>query len=259
MHTLTQSKTLRRIELGLLILGVLLLAVYLAAYVHRTTMSRAALTQFEELKKQKSLHAVEHTSPAANRTFADRTYKVDDSLWSPKRVSDYRESLTHRFDPPLAVLRIRKVSLEVPVLEGVDDLTLNRAVGYIPGMSLPGDGGNVGIAGHRDGFFRVLKDVGPQDMIELETLEQVDIYRVDRILIVDKNDSSALLQTQDPKLTLVTCYPFYFVGNAPKRYIVVASLVTSGAPWDPAPQQHANVSSPRTSITKPETTVANAN
>jgi sortase A len=231
MHVLNRSKTLRRIELGLLVAGVLLLAVFLTAYAQRTTMSRAALNQFNEVKR-------ERISPAVKRTFADRTYKVDFNLWSTKRVADYRESLGHSFDPPLAVLRIRKVSLEVPVFEGVDDLTLNRAVGYIPGMSLPGEGGNVGIAGHRDGFFRVLKDVAPGDMMELETLDRIDIYRVDNIVIVDKNDSSALLPSEDPKLTLVTCYPFYFVGSAPKRYIVVASLVTSGAPWDLAPQPH---------------------
>jgi sortase A len=120
--------------------------------------------------------------------------------------------------------------LEVPVLDGIDDLTLNRGVGYIPGTAHLGEPGNIGIAGHRDGFFRILKDVGKGDEIELETPERIDIYQIKDIVIVDKNDVSVLQATSVPTLTLVTCYPFYFIGSAPKRYIVIASLVTSGLP-----------------------------
>ncbi len=216
------SQHLRRIELSLLILGLLLIGVFVGAHIHRATQSSAALTRFKELKQEQA------NRPA--RSFAGRTFTHDFSLWSPQRVARYRQSLTQNIDSPLAILRIQKVKLEVPVLNGTDELSLNRGVGYIPGMSRPGEPGNVGIAGHRDGFFRVLKDLVPGDIIEVETLDRVYLYKIDQIAKVDKNDNSILRQTSEPLLTLVTCYPFYFIGSAPKRYIVVASLVTSGVP-----------------------------
>ena len=99
-----------------------------------------------------------------------RTPVPDLSLWDPERITAWRRALSEPAPPPLAVLRIPKIRLEVPVLPGTDDLTLNRAVGHIDDTALPGTDGNSGIAGHRDGFFRGLKDIGPEDAIELETL-----------------------------------------------------------------------------------------
>ncbi len=216
------SKHLRRIELSLLILGLLFIGVFVGAYIHRATQSRAALTRFEELKQELAQR------PA--RSFASRNFTHDFSLWSPQRVAGYQQSLTQSLDSPLAILRIPKVKLEVPILDGTDEISLNRGVGSIAGMSRPGQAGNVGIAGHRDGFFRVLKDVAAGDVVEMETLDRVYLYKIDQIVIVDKTDNSVLRQSSEPLLTLVTCYPFYFIGSAPKRYIVVASLVTSGVP-----------------------------
>ena len=123
------------------------------------------------------------------------------------------------------------MGLEVPVLEGTDDLTLNRAVGHIADTAAPGAPGNSGIAGHRDGFFRALKDLTAGDSLELETLQSKETYRVERTWIVDPEDVTVLDPTPTPAVTLVTCYPFYFVGSAPQRYIVraerVASLLTN--------------------------------
>ena len=85
----------------------------------------------------------------------------DLSLWDPERITAWRRSLSEPAPTPLAVLRIPKIRLEVPVLRGTDDLTLNRGVGHIDDTALPGTDGNSGIAGHRDGFFRGLKDIGP--------------------------------------------------------------------------------------------------
>ena len=217
-------------EVALFILGLLLMSISLAAYIHRVTMSRAAVTQFHELEK-------EHNPDTPTRSLADRQFTFDFSSWSGQRVAEYKQSLAQKSDSPLGILHIAKVHLEVPVLDGVDDLSLNRGVGYIPGTARPGERGNVGIAGHRDGFFRVLKDVGSGDMIELETLDRIDIYKVSQVVIVDKNDPSVLKPTAGPTLTLVTCYPFYFIGSAPKRYIVQALLVTSGLPQDATPRQ----------------------
>src|SRR6185503_18622734 len=101
-------------------------------------------------------------------------------------------------------------------------VTLDRGVGHIEHTAAPRSDGNSGIAGHRDGFFRGLKDIGSGDAIELETLGEREVYRVDRMWIVDPTDVSVLDPTPTPSLTLVTCYPFYFVGSAPQRYIVRA-------------------------------------
>jgi sortase A len=110
----------------------------------------------------------------------------------------------------------------VPVLEGTDDWTLNRAVGHIEDTATPGSSGNCGIAGHRDGFFRCLKDIANGDVLELEGRDRVDRYVVERTWIVDPEDVSVLDPTPAPSITLVTCYPFYFVGSAPQRFIVRA-------------------------------------
>jgi len=214
----------RQFELGLLLVGSVLAAVFVAAHIHRRVLSQAAIESF---KAGEELHIPDE----AVRSLADKQFTFDFSLWSDKRIADYRESLTRHFEPPVAILRISKVGLEVPVLSGTDDLTLNRGVGLIEGTRRPGEeAGNIGIAGHRDGFFRTLKDVRPGDMIELETVDRIDIYQISQIVIVDPSDVSVLQPTSGPTLTLVTCYPFYFIGSAPKRYIVQASLVVSGRP-----------------------------
>ena len=146
----------------------------------------------------------------------------DQRLWSPERMRAWRDTQVGETAAPLAVLRIPRIALEVAVLEGTDEWTLNRAVGHIEDTALPGTEGNAGIAGHRDGFFRGLKDIRSGDVIQIETLTSVDMYRVERIWIVDPEDVSVLDPTASPSITLVTCYPFYFVGSAPQRFIVRA-------------------------------------
>ena len=147
------------------------------------------------------------------------------SLWSPERVTAWRETQNTNAPAPLALLRIPRIGLEVAVLEGTDDWTLNRAVGHIEDTASPGAAGNSGIAGHRDGFFRGLKDIRPGDGIEIETVGTIERYQVERTWIVDPEDVSVLDATRVPSITLVTCYPFYFVGSAPQRFIVRAVRV----------------------------------
>src|SRR5207344_2603970 len=117
---------------------------------------------------------------------------------------------------------IPKIRLEVAVLPGTDDHTLDRGAGHIEDTPQPGAAGNSGIAGHRDGFFRGLQDIAAGDAIELDTLEGTHVYRVERTWVVEPEDVSVLDPTPTRALTLVTCYPFYFVGPAPKRFIVRA-------------------------------------
>lgn len=207
---------LSKLERPLLIFGVLTLGVYLGARVHGIILSRAEVKRF---KSQETILR-QHRNSAG-------TESPDFSLWSPKRIDEYQASLSAHFAPAIALLRIPKIRLEVPVLEGTDDLTLNRGVGLISGTAHPGEDGNIAIAGHRDGFFRGLKDIAPGDTIELATQKETDTYVIDRIVIVEPKDVSILARRPRTSVTLVTCYPFYFVGSAPQRYIVQATLVNA--------------------------------
>jgi len=151
------------------------------------------------------------------------------ALWDAKRIFAYKKSLGVEMTPTLAVLRVPGLGIEAPVLEGTSDAAMNRGVGHIDGSAEPGEIGNVGIAGHRDGFFRALKDVKVGDVVELERQTDAgvkrDEYKVERISVVEPMDASVLAATNDATLTLVTCYPFYFVGSAPQRFVVQAKLI----------------------------------
>lgn len=209
-------KLAKKIESLLLICGLCLLIVFVGVRIFSAVVSHAELMRFKKA----------HQAPTQT-VLANPSFKLDFALWSEKRIAAYEQSLAKKFDPPLAVLRIAKVGLEVPVLEGTNDLVLDRGVGHIRGTVLPGEDGNIGIAGHRDGFFRVLKDVKPGDAIDVIGTRRTDRYIVDQILLVRPEDVSVLQPRSGPSLTLVTCYPFYYMGSAPQRYIVEASLSTS--------------------------------
>lgn len=128
-------------------------------------------------------------------------------------------------DSTLAVLRIDSARIEVPVFESTSSADLKKGVGHVEGSVRPGGNGNIAIAGHRDTFFRGLKDVKVGAEIEMTTRQGRRIYRVSELKIVDPLDVSVLEPTEDTVLTLITCYPFYYVGPAPDRYIVRAELV----------------------------------
>jgi sortase A len=209
----------RKLGVSLVVSGAVLLGVYLVPTVYGTAMSHLAIAQF-------------------------RAQSSANSLWDSARIRAYKRTLAISFAPPEAILRVRRLGIEVPVLEGTSDAILNRGVGHIPGTALPGQPGNLAITGHRDGFFRPLKDVVAGDIIEVQRsgdsaqasgmAAQTDRYVVRNTKIVFPSDTSVLNQTDGSTLTLVTCYPFYFIGAAPQRYIVQASLV---------PAEHDSVSS----------------
>lgn len=154
--------------------------------------------------------------------FAAQLRAPDQALWSPARVTDYRATLRLPVDAPVAILSVPALELQVPVYPHSNDLSLNRGAALIDGMAAPDSGGNLGIAGHRDGFFRVLKDIRLGDLIEVHTRLKLHRYRVTSIRIVDVGDVQLLADTEDPSVTLVTCYPFYYVGRAPQRFVVSA-------------------------------------
>ena len=178
-----------------------------------------------ERRSLEAFRAVERASVESALAVAPSSaspLQIDQSLWDTGRIRSYARALNHPASPPLAVLRIPRLRFEAPVLEGTGEWTLDRAVGHIEGTARPGQGGNVGIAGHRDGFFRVLKDVAEGDVLELALPGEVRRFRVDRLSIVGPDDVGVLSPSPSERLTLVTCYPFYFVGPAPKRFIVEA-------------------------------------
>jgi len=189
-------------------IGVLGVGVWIAGRVSGRVGAQKEIGRFETARKA-----------AVARLPEDRP---DLTLWSPARIKAWKESFGKQSPPPLAVLRISKIDLTVAVLEGTDDWTLNRAVGHIEDTARPGEKGNCGIAGHRDGFFRGLKDIAVGDEMELTTLSGRESYRVESIRVVGPDDVWVLDPTPEPEITLVTCYPFYFVGSAPQRYIVRA-------------------------------------
>ena len=124
----------------------------------------------------------------------------------------------------VGMLDVPRLQLSTPVIEGDDDRTLKRAVGHLPDTPMPWDAGNSAIAGHRDGLFRPLKDVKVGDEIRFRTTRDEFRYRVTRTSIVMPDDLSVLAPQSDPAtLTLITCYPFYYVGSAPKRFVVHAA------------------------------------
>ncbi len=119
-------------------------------------------------------------------------------------------------------LVIPRLLLSAVVVEGIDKSTLRRVVGHIPGTALPGQPGNVGLAGHRDTLFRPLKDLRIKDEIQFSTLNGDFRYVVESLVVVDPNNVGVLAPSSENMLTLVTCYPFFYIGAAPKRFVVRA-------------------------------------
>jgi sortase A len=212
------DRTLRVFQHLLLVAGVVLLATSALALMDRSVSSRLALRAFDQAQAARSAGEDSGTRRLLNDE------DIDFSLWSNNRIRAYKESLATEKRLPWAVLGISKLRIRVPVFDGTDDLTLNRGVGWIDGTARRGEPGNIGIAGHRDGFFRGLKDIAAGDAIELTTLEERATYVVDEIEIVSPERVEVLHPRGSPSLTLVTCYRFYFIGDAPQRFIVHATL-----------------------------------
>ena len=210
---------LRWIERSLLAVAILCLGSWVYAWID------SAYYQYRENQiLDESLSKAPETPPAAGPSSAAET----DSLGSFQPRSAVPQEPPRK---PLAAgelvgrLEIPRLGISTIVLEGVDTKTLRRGVGHIPETAPPGAGGNVGLAAHRDSFFRDLKDIRKNDIIRLKTLDGSYQYRVEQTEIVDPEDTQVLADTGLPELTLVTCYPFYYVGSAPKRFIVHAQRV----------------------------------
>lgn len=216
-------KSLRTVEFGLGAVGVVLLGVYVAAALDGFAHSQIAVEEFKAEQPAPSAQ-VESPLPAADFDGIVHSQIVDFRLWSAKRIAAFEKSWDSEFARPIAVLQIPKLHLEAPVFKDTSDLSLNRGAGWIAGTAVPGENGNVGIAGHRDGFFRALKELSHGDKIVLLTRGGTETFSVDRTQVVTPEDTAVLRPTPGRSLTLVTCYPFYYVGSAPQRFVVEAHL-----------------------------------
>lgn len=217
-------RVLRSIEILAWTAGVSMLVTYAGARSWYAHGREEGIASFDALRTE--LQGPSQAAAAQSSRLAEAT-PVDMSTWSPARVARYRESLQARAIPQ-AVLRIPSLNLVVPVFEGTSEENLNRGAGRIEGTARIGEPGNVGIAAHRDGFFRVLKDAQIGDVLLLERLEATDAYRIVAMTIVEPSDVSVLAATATHSITLVTCYPFYYIGSAPQRFIVRAEKTPAG-------------------------------
>jgi len=164
-------------------------------------------------------------SAILDRQLRDRQ-AASESASQPQSAAVPKSAPAAAADGLIGRIEIPRLLLSVVVVEGVDKTTLRRAVGHIPGTALPGEAGNVGLAGHRDTFFRPLKDLKIKDEIQFSTLKGNFKYEVQSLRVVDPSNVGVLASSSENVLTMVTCYPFYFVGPAPKRWIVRARQVS---------------------------------
>ncbi len=199
------------LELSLWALGILLIAVFLSTRVWSEHARSQAVEAFRIRAASPGLEDSRLTAPTG----------VDQSLWSRARILAYAHSFPVA-GAPEAVLRIPSLRLEVPVYRVLNELNLNRGAAHIEGTTDLLRNGNIGIAAHRDGFFRKLKDIEVGADVYLDVERRSTRFHVVKLSIVDPSDTAVLAPTASSMITLVTCYPFYFIGPAPQRFVVQA-------------------------------------
>lgn len=153
--------------------------------------------------------------------FAKPNTNLDEVTFNINGKEVYRPELGTIF----ATLKIDSVNLEKPIVHGDGDSELKKGIGHYAGSTLPGEGGNVVLSGHRDTAFRPLKDIKVGDEVIFETEYGVYKYKVSKTRITNPDDSTVTMPTDYEKLTMYTCYPFNYVGNAPERFIVECDYV----------------------------------
>jgi sortase A len=170
---------------------------------------------------------IQLTERTAGRKAATEKQAGSTDMAKPvQRLSnDFRSTAPPENSAPfLGRLQVPRLKMSIMLLEGADDATLRRGIGHIPGTALPGERGNTAIAGHRDTFFRALREIRKNDQITIQTLDSEYHYVVESIIVVNPEYVNVLADSGRSVLTLVTCYPFQLVGPAPKRFVVQASL-----------------------------------
>jgi sortase A len=205
-----QNPTRRVARLILLVVGIVCLGIYCESWLYRTAYQLYENWKFD--------HEPETAAEPARVEPAKPT-RLPAVLPDPDRGTP---KSSPEVTGVVGRISIPRLHISAIVEEGVDESTLARAVGHIPGTALPGETGNIGIAGHRDTFFQKLKDLQPNDKIDFTTHSGRYHYTVESLTVVEPSDVSVLRSTGQKILTIVTCFPFHYIGAAPRRFIVHA-------------------------------------
>ena len=212
-------RVLRLVEALLFVVAVASIGWYATVHILSAREQAALSQELDRLAGPAELQELaQATTAGTTTTMTPATTTADKpAAGTSGRIAASTRGLIGRIEVP-------RLRLSVVAREGVDDKTLRVAAGHIPGTALPGETGNSGFAAHRDTFFRPLKSVREGDEVVVTTPQGVYRYAVTGISIVEPNDVSVLDPSTDAILTLVTCYPFEYIGNAPQRFIVRAAL-----------------------------------
>jgi len=202
-----EGSTVRRLlAIGLLLTGLTFLGAW--------TWEQLDTRWFQETQNRR-LAELQHTRSSSPKAKTSSTS-------SARRKEKPASTVPPRTGELIGKIDIDRVGLSAIIAEGTDNRTLRRAVGHVPSTPLPGDDGNVVLAGHRDSFFRALRTVVEGDRIELTTPGATLAYEITSIEVVGAEDTDVLWPTKEKSLTLITCYPFHYIGPAPDRYVVRA-------------------------------------
>lgn len=207
----------------LLTIGVALLSVFAISQVSRSSQAQENIEEFEHLFDYATADIQDFED--VNHVLSNEIKDLAFLSQSEHRLSysvENDKNLSASIDNPLGVLKIERLNISVPVYHGSRDTVLDKGAGWIAYTAPINKNGNIGIAAHRDSFFRPLKDVELGDVVEVSSLFGVRKFRVNKIQIVSPERVDVLKNSGVNQITLVTCYPFYFVGKAPKRFIVSA-------------------------------------
>jgi sortase A len=195
---------LRMLERLLMYLGAITIGVFVYAYGEPKVRAAQSISDFSQTQMLVARNP-------------------DMALWSTERIEAF--SAIDTKNKAIGILSIKSVAIEAPIYRGTDDDTLDQGIGWIAGTTQIDGHGNVGLAAHRDGIFRGLKDIAIGDQVMLTTLKGDQHFKVTGTDIVDASETYVLEPTSGKTLTLVTCHPFYFVGNAPNRFVVFATAI----------------------------------
>ncbi len=193
-----------------LAVAIACLGLYSFAYLERVLYQTYESREFDRTPDR---------GTAAFAVSPDKTTPIGRAGRSSRKSVPARTALIGRLSAP-------RLHLSAMVREGIDRNTLQLAIGHIPATALPGQAGNVGVAGHRDTFFRGLKDLRAKDELQFSTLSGDFKYVVESLIIVEPDNVGVLAPSSENVLTLVTCYPFSYIGTAPKRFVVRARQVS---------------------------------
>jgi sortase A len=224
------NKSRRLIEKSFLLAGVVCLGIWVWSVVSPAVFQDWESWVFDRKARVEESTVAEYLAERSGRIAADvRAWLGFPAAPEPSMPHPY---LGPRVGPPfldkdglVGRLTIPRLHLRAMVREGADENTLGLALGHIPGTAFPGQKGNVGVAGHRDTLFRGLREIHKDDTIQFETLTGNYAYQVEDVEVVKPQNVSVLNPHEYAELTLVTCYPFNYIGSAPERFIVTARQV----------------------------------